>query len=175
MADPTCTESCREVFRFERVFATLLERANVRGSSVRRPRLALPDGPSTAGGARARVPIVLDSSDPREPPLLAGWVDPVHGRAGLRSHAALQAALSARRPGARVDRDSYESFLIDCRKVLAAQRVEVQLESVPPPLPAAERAPEPSPRTARPSRLELALTATLVGLASCGTTLALLW
>jgi hypothetical protein len=103
-------------------------------------RLTEPDSPSTDGGLKARLAILLEAEDGAAPALQCGWMDAAKMTSQLRNWEAVR-----RRHVARfgveppLDKQAYDNFLLDLRRCLLGHKLEVQLvvpdEGVLPPAP----------------------------------------
>jgi hypothetical protein len=91
-------------------------------------RLTEPDSPSTDGGLKARLAILLEPEAGEEPTLQCGWMDAAKMTSQLRSWEAIRRRHLARfgvEPA--LDKQAYDTFLVDVRRCLLRHKLEVQL------------------------------------------------
>ncbi len=117
-------------------------------------RVREPDGPSTAGGRRARQAITLiDLQDEAKSTIVCGFIDTVAKKAELRGFAVVKQAYE-QRFGDLIDitRGEYSRMMSMLQDFMAGQGIETRLVNEPPPrsatvrptLPRAAPAPEVS-------------------------------
>ncbi len=98
-------------------------------------RVREPDGPSTAGGRRARQAIILiDFHDDARSTLVCGFVDSVAKKAELRGFAMVKHAYE-QRFGTPIDisRGEYKRMMSMLQDFMAGQGIETRLVNDPPP------------------------------------------
>jgi len=134
---PSHTLHAQQGFEFADVFSYKFGRRPV-GAPPRRLVLREPDGPSTAGGKRARQPMVLEN-DQRDA-IVCGWVDLPGQSAEVRSFGYVSEQFRARK-GHLIDvpKAAYDELMSEVAAFLRVQRLDVQR---------AERAPEAAGATA---------------------------
>ena len=114
-------------------------------------RVREPDGPSTAGGRRARQAITLvDFQDDARSTLVCGFIDTVAKKAELRGYPMVKQAFE-QRFSAEIDitRGEYSRMMTMLQDFMAGQGMETRLVNQVPPRAASVRpptAPKPTPR-----------------------------
>lgn len=128
--DAKRTQVAQSAFDFSRYFAGIFDSVRIGGAVARKPVLVAPEGMSTAGGKRARQPLVLQPDDPMAATVTVGWIDIGERRGMVRTHAAL-ATLHAERFRDRpfdVDPASYAAFFEQARTFLQSCGFTVKVE-----------------------------------------------
>ena len=114
-------------------------------------RVREPDGPSTAGGRRARQAITLiDAQEDPRSTIVCGFVDSAAKKAELRGFAVVGRAYE-QRFGAPADitRGEYNRMMSMLQDFMAGQGIETRLVNDLPPKPEPVRAPSPPPKRDR--------------------------
>ena len=98
-------------------------------------RVREPDGPSTAGGRRARQAIVLvDFQDDGKSTLVCGFIDTVAKKAELRGYPMVKHAYEQRFGiGIDITRGEYGRMMSMLQDFMAGQGIETRLVNEPPP------------------------------------------
>lgn len=120
---PSHTLHAQQGFEFAEVFAYKFK-GRALGTPPRQLALREPDGPSTAGGKRARQSMVLEADGGDA--LVCGWVDLSERTAEIRSFAYLNEQNRARRGEALgLPADAYEELMKEVAAFLRVNRLEV--------------------------------------------------
>ncbi len=115
-------------------------------------RVREPDGPSTAGGRKARQALTLvDFQDEKKSALVCGFVDTVARKAELRGYPMVKQAFEQRfNLPIDISRGEYGRMMSMLQDFMAGQGIETRLLNDPPPR-AAPATPTPPRRPAQPT------------------------
>lgn len=131
--EPHRTEYAQRAYEFADVFEMKFGHLIYGVERARRLKLQEPDGPSTAGGRRARQPIVL-VPDRGDGNLVVGWVDVPRHQAELRSFELLSEQFLARFSiPIDLDKEAYDRLRRDLDGFLRIQNVELRVTPPAPP------------------------------------------
>ena len=126
---PLRTRFAMKALDISDMFHATFNEFRLSGTTPRRPELTVPEGLSTAGGAKAGQSITLIPDDPSAGTLIAGTVNGASNTAELRGYPYLEVTYKMRYRGRELDipASSYQAFIDEAKEFFELRSFKVSV------------------------------------------------